>query len=155
MTELKVGWKVRLNTKKYAPVGKIKKIDGDAAEVEYFYRYARTAEVKTHLVKDLIHVCNKVVHRGYDWNECGRPVKEGNLCGLHLGHKKRRERETAKRQEELEASRRRADEAAQKRQDMQATLEERGLLSRIELLDPVRETVTLKLDTLLDIIRNS
>ena len=86
-----IGKKVKNAKKKSAPVGILASINGETAEVLYPGIYARKDSIEFLPVSDLIQVCSEKVYSDFSSYVCDRPVKEGNLCGIHAGALKRRE----------------------------------------------------------------
>ena len=135
-------------------IGVISVIDGETVTLRFSSRWS-VATFEDYPLSELTHVCQETVRANYSSRECGRPVKEGNLCGIHNGARKRKENQKAKWRAEEEAARVRRDQVAATRARMEQEIKSKGLTEMIERVDPVQETVTLSLSRLLDLLRNS
>ena len=137
-------------------IGVVAGIDGETVTLRFSRRWF-AATFKDYPLSELTHVCQATTssHDSYGYRECGRPVKEGNLCGIHNGARKRRENQKAKWRAEEEAARVRRDQAAATRARMEQEIKSKGLTEVIEKIDPVQKTVTLSLSRLLDLLRNA
>ena len=137
-------------------IGVVAAIDGETVTLRFSNQWS-VATFEDYPLSELTHVCQKTTASpgGYGHRECGRPVKEGNLCGIHNGARKRKENQKAKWRAEEEAARVRRDQVAATRARMEQEIKSKGLTEMIERVDPVQETVTLSLSRLLDLLRNS
>lgn len=137
-------------------IGIIESVDGDKATLKFTARWA-PATFEEFPVSSLTHVCGRAVHRdgGYSLSPCGRPVKEGDLCGLHAGVKKRREAQRAKWRAEEEAAKAERERLRKVQAWMEGCIADRGLESAITRINPKTETVELKLSDLIDLLRNA
>ena len=137
-------------------IGVVADIDGETVTLRFSSRWS-VATFEDYPLSELTHVCQKTTpsHDGYGHRECGRPVKEGNLCGIHNGARKRKENQEAKWRAEEEAARVRRDQVAATRALMEQEIKSKGLTEVIERIDPVQKTVTLSLSRLLDLLRNA
>ena len=135
-------------------IGVVAGIDGETVTLRFSSRWS-VATFEDYPLSELTHVCQETVYANYRSHECGRLVKEGNLCGIHNGARKRRENQRAKWRAEEEAARVRRDQVAATRARMEQEIKSKGLTEVIEKIDPVQKTVTLSLSRLLDLLRNA
>lgn len=156
---IEIGKKVKRTDKKYASVGILMEVHGDHAEVEYRERYGTHRIMKTEPLDKLIQVCKERVFRDYARHECGRKVKEGSdLCGLHLGHVKRREREDEARRERQRLAQGYRDQTELLTQHIDKEIDSRGLrvtAPSLAVLHARNGTVSIKLDELLLLLNAS
>ena len=153
-----IGKKVKLATDQNSPVGVVVAIDGEEAQVEYRSTYGMSFDVKKHPLSDLIQVCSERVHRDFSSYECGRPVKEGDLCGVHAGAQKRRETQRQKWKAEQEAANAYLAETRQLEAALNTQIDSRGLrigAPSLKVLRAREGTVSIRLDELLTLIRNT
>lgn len=154
MTELEAGMtvKVKPSIKKYASVGFIEDIKNGIANVKYSLRYGRGSTNEKIAVENLIHVCKRMTSNGFDSSPCGRPVKEGNLCGLHAAADRRvTQRREADRVKQEEADAYRA-ETRRLTLEMQAKIDKAKLTGIATPLHARNNTVSISLDTLLSYV---
>lgn len=135
-------------------IGIVHSVEGETVTLKFHRRWAQPTFEEAPL-SELTHVCQETVFKDYSSNECGRPVKEGNLCGVHNGAKKRRENQRAKWAAEAEAAQLRREELRKVKARMEQKLADKGLTDKIVSLNENHETVTVNLDTLLDLLRNA
>lgn len=153
-----IGKKVKSTKKKYAPVGVLVGIKDGVAEVTYRKSPSRELVTETHPVEDLVQVCRKTIHRDYSLRECGRPVKEGDLCGVHAGAIKRAEKAQQDRAEQERRAREYREETAVLTQALNEQIDSRGLrvtAPSLKVLYARNGTVALELADLLNLIRNA
>lgn len=103
----------------------------------------------------LIHVCNRSMYSNYESRTCGKPVKEGNLCGLHASVDRRAEERREQERRDFAAREvARQDKLAQIR-DAQATLKSLGLETLFSTNFDVRDgrvLVTLDLEDVVNLL---
>ena len=153
-----IGKKVKSTKKKYAPVGILMDVKDGAAKVEYKRAYSRERFIETHPVEDLIQVCREAIYRDYSLRECGRPVKEGDLCGVHAGAIKRAEKAQQDRAEQERRAREYREETLVLTQSLNEQIDSRGLrvtAPSLKVLHARNGTVVLELADLLNLIRNA
>lgn len=156
MSDIKVGMYVKDRTKKYAPVGVVIELLGDgsqAAAVQFTDAYGRergrTDPIK---IDNLIHICNRNTGSGFERSMCGRPVKEGNLCGIHAAADRRVKENREREQKVWEDARRKRAERAQLQAQMEQRINRLDMIARVSVQDPERDTVTLPLTALEELI---
>jgi len=160
VSELEIGQKAKLknrNAKNAHRVGKIWDIQDGIAHLTTIRQFG--ANENWHApVEDLIHVCSERPMQGYQSYECGRPAKEGNLCGIHAGVRKRVLKNREREAEAARLAREHRNETALITKALEEQLDKRGLRESapsLSVLHARNGTVSLKLDELLDLIRNA
>lgn len=153
-----IGKKVKSTKKKSAPVGVLVAVEDGVAKVSYRKEYSRELFIETHPVEDLVQVCRETVYRDFLSNECGRPVKEGDLCGVHAGAIKRAEKAQQDRAEQERRAREYREETLVLTQSLNEQIDSRGLrvtAPSLKVLHARNGTVVLELADLLNLIRNA
>lgn len=155
MTELTKGMAVKVNPKikQYAPVGNIDEIKNGIAKVRYGIRYGRGFTYEEHPVANLIHVCNRISSVGFDSHICARPVKEGNLCGIHAAADRRVQANQQKASEEATSRALYRAETDRLTKAMQGKLDRHHIDAQV--LNARNNTVSISLDTLLGYVTTS
>lgn len=155
MSDIKVGMYVKDKTKKYAPVGVVSELLGDgsqAASVGYSDRYGRSTGFRVIDIANLIHVCKRTTGSGYEHSMCGRPVKEGNLCGIHAAADRRVKENRERERKAWENAQRKRLERDQLRARMERRINDLDMIDRVDVQDPEKDTVTLTLTALEELI---
>lgn len=155
---IEIGKKVKSTKKKYAPVGVLVAVEDGVADVSYRKAYSRERLIETHPVEDLVQVCRVTVSRDFSVSECGRPVKEGDLCGVHAGAIKRAEKAQQDRAEQERRAREYREETLVLTQSLNEQIDSRGLrvtAPSLKVLHAREGTVVLELADLLNLIRNA
>ena len=109
-------------------------------------------------VERLTKVCREVTWNGYSSHTCGRPAKEGKLCGIHAGARKRVETNNAKRQAEADAAASYRAETRLLEAHLNSEIDKRELRTQapsLTVLHARNGTVSIKLDELLYMLRNA
>lgn len=153
-----IGKKVKSTKKKSTPVGVLVAVEDGVAKVSYRKEYSRELFIETHPVEDLVQVCRETVYRDFLSNECGRPVKEGDLCGVHAGAIKRAEKAQQDRAEQERRAREYREETLVLTQSLNEQIDSRGLrvtAPSLKVLHARNGTVVLELADLLNLIRNA
>lgn len=139
-----IGSKVRRDDR-YARVGTLLSVADGIALIKYSDAPGGflTGAIR---VAEMVHVCSETVGSRHRY-PCGRPVKEGNLCGVHAEAERRRREASAKYVEEhrLKAEGR----IEMKRLIAAYDMEDRAPSIRIQSVE--HQTVTLTLDDLLSL----
>lgn len=153
-----IGKKVKNAKKKSAPVGILVGINGETAEVMYRGIYTRKDSTESLPLSDLVQVCSEKIYSDFSSYACDRPVKEGNLCGIHAGALKRREARLQKDKEALDAAKKYLAETRQLEAALNTQIDSRGLrigAPSLKVLRAREGTVSIRLDELLTLIRNT
>lgn len=135
-------------------IGTIESVDGEKAILKFARRW-QPATFEEFPVSDLTHVCGGTVHGTYEISMCGRPVKDGDLCGVHARAKKRQEAQRAKWRAEEEAFKAERERLRKVRAEMERLVAGRGLEGVITRINPKTETVELNISDLIDLLRNA
>ena len=160
MAELAEGMAVKVNPKikKHASVGNIDEIKDGIAKVRYSIRYGRGSTYEEHPVANLIHVCNRIMSSGFNTSKCGKPAKEGNLCGIHAAADRRIKNNVEKERAAQEAANAYRTETRLIEAALDEQIDSRGLRElapSLKVLHARNGTVSLELSDLLDLIRNA
>lgn len=145
---------------KYPSIGIVVGIKDQVVEVEYRRRIGEHI-TKRHSLGAVEEMCKEHVYRStFDsYSECGRKAKEDHLCGMHLGAKKRRDNEQQKRKERERLAKEYRDETALLTQHLNEQIDKRihreTSAPSLSVLNAREGTVSIKLDELLDLIRNA
>lgn len=123
---IEIGKHARQGSKPNGPVGKLVRVEDGQATLEGHTRFRETPTF-TAPADDLVQVCGRVMWGGYDSRLCGRPVKEGDLCGIHAGAEKRVRNNLAKATAEAKANEERRKREAQRRNEADAELRAAGV----------------------------
>ena len=155
MTGLEPGMtvKVKPSVKKYAPAGTIEDIENGIANVKYGLSYSRGGTYEKVAVENLIHVCKRLISRGHHHTPCGKPVKEGNLCGIHAAADRRAQANQQKASEEEMARTLYGAETDRLTKAMQGKLD--GHQIDAQVLNARNNTVSISLDILLGYVTTS
>ena len=149
MTGLEPGMavKVKPSVKKYAHAGTIEDIENGMANVRYSNSYGLGSTNEKIAVENLIRVCKRVSSVGFDSHICARPVKEGNLCGIHAAADRRAQANQQKASEEEMARTLYGAETDRLTKAMQGKLD--GHQIDAQVLNARDNTVSISLDILL------
>lgn len=156
MSDIEVGMYVKQNHSKHTRVGLVVDLLGDGtktAMIEYQDRYGRDRTLEPVEISLLIHVCNRKVRQRFDYHYCGRPVKEGNLCGIHAAADRRVKENRERDRKAREDARHRRDEMIQLRARMEERINRLPVSYNIKVEDPATDTVTIPLSALEELIR--